>query len=65
VVLDNFDEMTMSFWGDFPHEVGDGIEVKVRFEWSKCNDERHVYSPQVSFPCTMAVAGIETVSMSL
>jgi len=50
VELDNFGEIRLQIWGDAKYELGDRIKMKVRFEWSTCNDERHVLSPQVDFP---------------
>lgn len=37
-------------WGDVPYEVGKKIEMRVQFEWAICNNETHVYSPQIAFP---------------
>ena len=50
VELDHFWEIRLQIWGEVKYKLGDRIKMKVHFEWSTCNDERHVYSPQVDFP---------------
>lgn len=50
VELDHFEEIHLQVWGDVKYGLGERIKMKVRFEWSTCNDERHVLSPQVDFP---------------
>jgi hypothetical protein len=62
--LDGFEDFNLVFWGGFPHEIGNRITAKVSFEWSVCNDERHVYSPQISFPNIMSLNSIDIMSNS-
>jgi hypothetical protein len=50
VELDHFGEIRLQIWGEVKYKLGERIKMKVHFEWSMCNDERHVYSPQVDFP---------------
>jgi len=65
VELDDFAEMPLTYWGPVRFEVGDRIERTVSFEWSQCNDERHVYSPEIAFPNLMPMCGIETIVSSI
>ncbi|MCJ7810617.1 MAG: hypothetical protein MUP62_00190 [Dehalococcoidia bacterium] len=65
VELDNFEELRLQIWGDVKYELGDRIKMKVRFEWSECNDERHVFSPQVDFPNSLLpFIGVEIEGIS-
>jgi len=50
VELDHFGEIQLQIWGEVKYKLGERIRMKVRFEWSMCNEESHVYSPQVDFP---------------
>jgi hypothetical protein len=66
VELDNFAEIRLQIWGEVKYKVGERIKVKVRFEWSMCNDERHVYSPQVDFPnFVLPAIGVVTDAVSI
>ena len=44
------EQLALVVWGDSPYEIGGKVEMRVHFEWATCNDESHVYSPQVAFP---------------
>jgi hypothetical protein len=50
VYTEGSDYIALVVWGENTYEVGKKIEMKVHFEWAKCNDETHVYSPQIAFP---------------
>lgn len=50
VELDGLSQISLMYREPVTFEVGDRIERRVAFEWSRCNDERHVYSPDLSFP---------------
>jgi hypothetical protein len=61
VELDNFDYLHLAIWGDVPYSIGQEVRKEVRFEWSICNSERHVYSPQLDFPNLFALPSIEVL----
>jgi len=61
VELDDCEPMPLRYWGSIGFEIGDRIERKVSFEWSQCNDESHVYSPQLAFPTLQPMYGIAVV----
>ena len=61
VELDNFVVMHLVVWGEVPYDVGDRIRTDIRFEWSVCNDESHVYSPQLDFPVYAYLTAIDVV----
>jgi len=65
IELDGDGEMPLMAWGESEYEVGKKLEMKVRFEWSSYNEERHVYSPQVAFPSIWAVLPMEIVLRSV
>lgn len=62
VELDRFEDFNLVFWGEFSHRIGNMIETKVSFEWSVCNDEKHVYSPQISFPNIISLNPLDIMS---
>ncbi len=47
--LDRNDNIQLMSWGG-TYTIGHKVAMDVRFEWSECNLERHVYSPQIGFP---------------
>lgn len=53
----------LSWGGSF--EIGQKIGMDVRFEWSECNLERHVYSPQIGFPALQYLLAMEVVMDSI
>lgn len=61
VELDHFDLIHLVFWDEIPYKVGDTIRANVRFEWSVCNDESHVYSPQLDFPTLATLPSVGVV----
>jgi hypothetical protein len=61
VELDNFGDMQLVQWGSTDAVVGKRISLKVSFEWSECNDERHVFSPQINFPDLMVLPPVDIV----
>ncbi len=65
VELDHFEEMNLVVWGSSDLRIGERVEMNVRFEWSVCNDEQHVYSPQLSFPNLFSIPTIERVLRSV
>jgi len=65
VELDGLAGMELVYWGPVGFEVGDRIERKVTFEWSQCNDERHVYSPEIAFPTIVPLFGITVVQAAV
>ncbi len=65
IELDYFDLLHLTVWGDVPYEVGDRIKTQVRFEWSVCNDETHVYSPQLDFPSLATLPPVGIVLMAV
>lgn len=66
VELDHFGEIRLQIWGEVKYKLGERIRMKVRFEWSMCNDERHVYSPQVDFPnFVLPTIGVVTDAVSI
>ncbi len=40
------EHVTLMMWGPLEYDVGDRIEVEVRFEWATINGNEGVYSPQ-------------------
>jgi len=50
LTLNNFSEIRLVVWGDVPYKIGKRMSMEVHFEWATCNEERHVYSPQIDFP---------------
>jgi len=48
-------------WGG-SYVVGQRIVMDVHFEWSECNQERHVYSPQIGFPGLQYLLSLEAVN---
>lgn len=65
VELDEFHGLSLVSWDELQSEIGDRIESSVSFEWSQYNDERHVYSPQLSWPGLAAAAGAEVISKAI
>ncbi len=65
VELDDFPEMPLTYWGSVRFEIGDRIERTVSFEWSQCNDERHVYSPEIAFPTLVPMCSVAIVVNSV
>ena len=61
IELDDIDEMHLVAWGEVSYEVGKRISMGVKFEWSVCNNETHVYSPQLDFPVFAYLPSIEVV----
>jgi hypothetical protein len=61
VELDGFAYMPLVEWGVPDYAIGDRIEKKITFEWSNCNNERHVYSPQLAFPTLQVIPSVEIV----
>lgn len=61
VELDHFPDFTLTVWGVPTYDIGDRIEMRVQFEWSICNEEEHVFSPQLSFPNLLAMMSVEIV----
>jgi hypothetical protein len=61
VEFDDFSEISLVAWGPLDFEIGDRATMEVRFEWSVCNSEEHVYSPQVYFPLYFSLPSIEMV----
>ncbi len=50
LTLDDYAYIRLVIWGPTSYEVGNNVNMPVRFDWATCNDERHVYSPQIDFP---------------
>jgi hypothetical protein len=50
LTLNNFSEIRLVVWGDVPYKIDKRMSMEVHFEWAACNEERHVYSPQIDFP---------------
>jgi len=50
IELDDYELINLMAWGTLPKQIGQRLTMDVEFEWSTCNDERHVYSPQIGFP---------------
>jgi hypothetical protein len=50
LTLNNFSEIRLVVWGDVPYKIDRSMSMEVHFEWATCNEERHVYSPQIDFP---------------
>jgi hypothetical protein len=50
LTLNNFSEIRLVVWGDVPYKIDKRMSMGVHFEWATCNEERHVYSPQIDFP---------------
>ena len=50
LTLDGYEYVRLVIWGPTEYEPGDLVRMPVHFEWATCNDERHIYSPQVDFP---------------
>jgi len=65
VELDGHEVMPLRYWGSVGFDVGDRVERKVSFEWSRCNDERHVYSPQLAFPTIVPMYSISPVMSAI
>lgn len=65
VELDDYYMLHLVVWGEVPYDVGDRIKTQVGFEWSVCNDENHVYSPQLDFPVFAHLPAIATVVKSV
>jgi hypothetical protein len=65
IELDNFGYMHLAVWGDVPYHIGQVVRKEVRFEWSICNSERHVYSPQLDFPNLFALPSIEVLTRAV
>jgi hypothetical protein len=61
VEIDHDDLMPLVVWGTPGFEVGDRIDMRIHFEWSVCNDESHVYSPQLAFPNFYTIPSMEIV----
>jgi len=61
IELDNYGYLHLVVWGDVPYSIGETIRKEVRFEWSECNDETHVYSPQLDFPNLVTLPSMEVV----
>jgi hypothetical protein len=61
IELDHFEEMHLVVWGAVPYAVGNMISADVMFEWSVCNEERHVLSPQLDFPNIATLPAIAVV----
>lgn len=64
VEFDDFSEICLVAWGPLDFDIGDRVTMEVRFEWSVCNSEEHVYSPQVYFPLYFSLPPIEIVISS-
>ncbi|MFH1579045.1 MAG: hypothetical protein ABIE25_02680 [Thermoplasmatota archaeon] len=60
IELDHCVEIHLVVWGAVPYEAGKKISTEVMFEWSVCNEERHVLSPQLDFPniATLPAIGV-------
>jgi hypothetical protein len=65
VELDHFDLLHLVVWGDVPYDIGDRVSSQIRFEWSVCNDEIHVYSPQLDFPSLATLPAVGIVLQSV
>jgi hypothetical protein len=65
IELDDVHEMRLVIWGEVPYKVCKRISMDVKFEWSICNDERHVYSPQLDFPTYAYLPSVGLVLMSV
>ena len=61
IELDGFDLLNLMVWESVPYHIGQRISMDVEFEWSMCNDERHVYSPQISFPTLQVIIPMDFV----
>lgn len=61
IELDGFRGMELVSWDNPAIEVGRTMEMRVSFEWSRCNEEVHVYSPQLAFPCYSSLLGLQAV----
>lgn len=65
IELDHFGEIHLVAWGDTTYELGKSISMDVSFEWSVCNNERHVLSPQLDFPNLATLPSIAVVADSI
>ncbi len=63
--LDDFEDLSLVCWGDPPFKLNETISTRLSFEWSTCNDETHVYSPQVGFPGLQSMPSIGPIVKSI
>jgi hypothetical protein len=61
IELDHCPYVPLVEWGIPDYSIGNRIEKRVSFEWSNCNEERHVYSPQLAFPNLWSAPSVEVV----